>query len=247
VLEESPNYNHLTELRTRLIKIILIIIIGLMATFTYGDILVELLLSPLRTFFITTGEGKVIYTGLVDKILSQFQVSTLLSIVLTSPLWFYQIWKFVKPALYQKELKVVRPFIFIGFTLFCAGVYFGHFIVLPLLIKTFTEFGVSEISANINLKDYLLLTCKLMLLFGTIFQIPNLILLLRLIGVVDSEFLSKNRKYIYIGLTVASGIITPPDVLTMFMLLGPLIALYEFGILISWIFLSKSTKQEQSC
>ena len=241
-MQERSLTEHLEELRTRILRIVIIVVVGLMATFSYGDFFIEILLDPLRSFFLAESNGKIIYTGILDKILSQFQVSLWLSFVLTSPLWFYQIWKFIAPALYKNEVKVVRPFVMIGFVLFCVGVLFGHSVVLPVIIKTFAEFGVTKVDANINLKDYLILTSKLMLLAGVVFQIPNVILILRLLDIVDTKFLSINRRYVYVGFTVASAMITPPDVFTMVMLLAPLILLYELGIFISWIFIRAKKK-----
>ncbi len=238
-MDKKPIIEHLEELRLRMIKIILIIFFGILITFNYGDFFIELLLRPIRIFFLNSGSGQIIYTGLLDKILSQMQLSLWLSVVLTSPLWFFQIWRFIKPALLTKEIKIVRPLIIISFLLFCLGVFLGHAIVLPLLIKLFINFGVSNVNAFINMKDYLILSSKLILGFGILFQIPNIIIILRMTNIVSFSRLNSARRYAYVAFTILAAIVTPPDVFTMLLVLVPLIILFEIGLVLSFIMIRK--------
>ena len=105
---------HLEELRTTLIRCLIILFVGFFITYAVGDQISELLLAPLRDVLTGDNKGKIVYLGLLDKVLSQLQVSFWSSILLTSPLWFREVWKFIKPGLYDHELKAVRPFIGIG-------------------------------------------------------------------------------------------------------------------------------------
>lgn len=223
-------FEHLEELRSILIKIIIILGCSFFITYSYSDLITAFLLKPLRQALLTEG-GKVIYLGVLDKILTKFQVAFWTSIIISSPLWFYQIWKFIKPGLYQHEIKTVRPFIIIGFLLFITGIMFGYHIIFPFTFKALMNFGVDHVQANINLKDHLILTSKILVFLGIIFQVPNVLLILGFMGVVTKYSLQKIRRYVYLALAVISALITPPDVMTLLGLFIPLIILYEIGIL----------------
>ncbi len=206
-MQEKSIFEHLEDLRSTIMVIAIILVISFVITFSYGDFFCKFLLGPLRHTFVndlTIINGKIIYIGILDKVLSQFQVSLWVAIIISSPLWFYQLWRFIKPGLYKKEVIVVRPFIILSFILFCLGVSFGHYLVLPILIKTFAHFGVQNIQATINLKDYLVLSSKLLVLSGFVFQIPNVLLVIGLIGLVSEDMLRSNRRYVYLGFAIFS-------------------------------------------
>lgn len=221
--------DHLDELRARLIRVVIIVFLSFFVCYEYGPEITELLLKPLRDAMGT--EGKIVYLGLLDKILTQFQLSFWSAIIFSSPLWFYQIWLFIRPGLYDREVKVIRPFILVGFLLFCAGIAFGYFIVFPYTFKAFMSFGVSGIEANLSLSDYIVLAVKILLFLGILFQLPNILLILGFMGVVTKELMFKSRRYAIVASAVVSAIITPtPDVFTMSAVWIPMMLLYEIGI-----------------
>ncbi len=220
---------HLEELRTMVVRVAIILAVSFVVCYSQGEIIQEILLRPLRS---TLGdEGKVIFLGLLDKVLSQFQVAFYSSVILSSPLWFFQVWKFIKPGLYDYEQKAVRPFILVGFILFSLGVSFGYFIVFPLTFETLLQFGVGGVEATIGLKEYLVLSSKVLVFLGVIFQLPNVLLILGFMGLVTKQSLRNIRRYIYVGFAVVSAMLTPPDVITMLGLWLPLTVLFEVGIL----------------
>ena len=220
--------DHLSELRTRVIRIVLIIIATFFVCYHFGPQIQEFLLIPLKDAL--GSEGKVVFIQLLDKILTQFQLAFWSSIIVSSPLWFSQIWFFIKPGLYENEVKLIRPFLFLSFLLFWAGVCFGYYIVFPNTFEIFLNFGVQNIDATLNLKDYIVLSLKILVFLGIIFQLPNIILILGFMGVVDSKKLKQIRPYVVTGFAVLSAILTPPDPVTMLALLVPLAGLYELGI-----------------
>lgn len=223
---------HLEELRTTLVRIAIILAAGFLVTYGLGEHISEILLSPLRDALGSENAGgQIVYLGLLDKVLSHFQLAFWSDILLTSPIWFYQLWQFIKPGLYDYEVKAVRPFIFVGFVLFCLGVSFGYFLVFPLTFQTLMGFGVQNITATISLKDYIVLAAKVLVFLGLIFQLPNLLLILGFMGVVTKYSLRAMRQYIYVGFAVLSAFLTPPDVITMLGLWLPLVCLFEVGIL----------------
>jgi sec-independent protein translocase protein TatC len=218
---------HLAELRTRLIKIVFVLSLSFMICYSFGDVISEVLLRPLIKGL--GSHGKVVYLGVLDKVISQFQVGFWSSVLLSSPFWFYQLWMFIRPGLYEKEIKVVRPFILIGFILFTIGVLFGYFVIFPFTFETLMSFGVQDIEATIGLKDYLTLSIKVLLFLGLLFQLPNLILILGFIGVVTKPLLTQMRPYIYVFFAFLSAILTPPDVITLLCLWIPFVCLFEIG------------------
>lgn len=231
-MSEMSVIEHLEELRTTLIRCLIILFLGFFIAYAVGDQISEFLLVPLRSVLgAQESEGKIVYLGLLDKVLSQLQVSFWSSILLTSPLWFREIWKFIKPGLYAHELRAVRPFILVGFILFLLGVCFGYYVVFPFFFNTLINFGVEGVQATIGLKDYLILSSKILVFLGMMFQVPNALLILGFMGLVTKQSLRAWRKYVYVGMAVVAALITPPDVMTLMGVWVPLILLYEVGIL----------------
>lgn len=224
---------HLEELRSALIRVVLILAVSFVACYSFGDQISEALLRPLRGALggDPTADGRVVYLGILDKVLSQFQVALWTSIIVSSPLWFFQLWRFIRPGLYDHEIKKIRPFILVGFILFWLGICFGYFLVFPLTFQTLLNFGVANVSAMIGLKDYLVLASKVLVFLGLMFQLPNLMMILGFMGLVTKYSLRKMRRYVYVGFSILSAILTPPDVITMLGLWVPLIFLFEVGIL----------------
>ncbi len=219
---------HLEELRSTVIRVVFILLGAFVICYGQGEIIQEILLTPLRE---NLGEkGQVVFLGLLDKVLAQFQVAFYSSVILSSPFWFYQVWKFIKPGLYDYERKAVRPFLCVGFFLFSLGIAFGYFLVFPLTFQTLMSFGVGEVTATISLKEYLVLSSKVLVFLGMIFQLPNVLLILGFMGLVTKYSLRSIRRYVYVGFAIVSAMLTPPDVITMLGLWLPLTILYEVGI-----------------
>lgn len=239
---------HLEELRRTLLRVFVILIVTFFVSYHFGDLLSEILLKPLREVLREDKLGQVVYLGIFDKILSQLQVAFWSSVLISSPLWFIEVWRFVRPGLYETEAKVIAPFIFIGFLLFLAGVSFGYFLVFPLTFQVLMEFGVGDVAATISLKEYLVTTSKILVLLGLIFQLPNVLLILGFMGLVTKYSLRDKRRYIYVGFAVASAMITPPDPYTMMAMWLPMAGLFEIGIwgvsLIVHPWLERKTKRE---
>ena len=167
-MKEMSLTEHLTELRTRLIRIAIILIVGFGVCYSQGELIQDILLAPLRNAL--GSEGKVVFIGLLDKVLTQFQLAFWSSVIFSSPLWFRELWLFIKPGLYEKEIKIILPFVFLGFILFCAGISFGYFIVFKYTFETIMNFGVTNIEATISLKEYIVLASKVLVFLGILFN-----------------------------------------------------------------------------
>lgn len=229
-MKEMSMIEHLEELRSTLIRVMIIVIVTFVLSYSFGEYISEILLKPLRDVLADSGKGQIVYLGLLDKVISQLQLAFWSSAVLSSPLWFFEIWRFLKPALYDHESRVIKPFIFVGFVLFAIGVCFAYFVVFPLTFKLLLDFGVGDVSASISLKDYIVLSSQALLFFGVAFQLPNVALILGFMGLVTKYSLREIRPYVVTGFAVLSALMTPPDVVSMIVLWLPLIVLYELGI-----------------
>lgn len=228
-MKEMSLTDHLNELRHRLIRVAVLLILAFAVCYSQGEKIQNLLLSPLREALGET--GKIVFIGLLDKVLTQFQLAFWASIIFSSPLWFREIWLFIRPGLYDKEAKIIMPFIFLGFILFWLGISFGYFIVFPYTFETILGFGVQNIDATLNLKDYIVLASKALVFLGVLFQLPNIMLILGFMGIVNKENLKPAHRYVIAGFAVLSALLTPPDVITMMALWIPMVALYGVGIL----------------
>jgi sec-independent protein translocase protein TatC len=228
-MKEMSFVDHLEELRRSIINILIILSVGFFVAYGLGEQISEILLSPLREV-LRINHGTIVYLGLFDKVVSELQLALWADVILTSPLWFYQIWKFITPGLHSHEIKAIKPFLILGFFLFCLGVCFGYFVLFPFFFKLLIEYGVKDVYATIALKEYLISAVKVLFFLGIIFQVPNAILIMGLMGIVTKQSLRSIRRYVYVGLSVAAAVFSPPDVMSMVAIWIPLIVLYEVGI-----------------
>jgi len=150
-----------------------------------------------------------------------------------APFIFYQLWMFIAPGLYRREKKYVIPFVVASTILFVGGALFGYFVVFPFGFKFFIGFSNEFVKALPSVKQYFSFAIKLLFAFGVVFELPVVIFFLTKMGIVTPELLSRKRKYAILLTFVLAAILTPPDVITQCMMAGPLIILYEIGILVS--------------
>lgn len=227
--------DHLEELRTRMIRVLVILIVSFGVCYYFSNDIQEFLLTPLRSAI--GSSGKVIFTGLLDKVLAELQIAFWSCVFFASPLWFREAWLFIKPGLYESEVRAIRPFIFVGFLLFVGGVSFGYYVIFPFTFKTLINSGVANVEAMLNLQDYLLLSSKILVFLGILFQLPNVILILGFMGLVTKYSLRNMRRYLAVIFSVIAAVITPtPDILSMMCVWIPMMILYEIGILgVAWI------------
>ena len=224
-------WDHLEELRKTVIRIVAILGVTFIATSVYVDHITEWLLKPLRDSLHYTKSGIIVYHSIFEKAWVQVDVSIWWAIMISSPLWFYQIWRFIKPGLYHHEIRAVKPFMFLGLLLFLGGMAFGYYVAFPFGFKFLSMIGVGDVQANINLRDYISSSSMILLFLGFIFQFPNVLLILGFMGIVTKQLLRKFRRYVYVGLSILAAILSPPDVISMLSVWIPLIILYEVGVL----------------
>ena len=220
---------HLTELRTRLVRALYFIVAGFIISWIFSDKIFDVIRMPIAPFL---KEGGLVFTAPTDKLMAHLKISGLAGIILSCPFWFYELWKFVAPGLYQKERKWAYGFVTFGSILFLVGISFAYFLVFPMAFKYLLGFGGNTDSPMITIQEYISFFMTTSLVFGLAFEMPLVITFLGMIGVVDAKFLANKRRYAFMVLAVVSAIFTPPDVLSMLLMLVPMALLYELSILL---------------
>jgi sec-independent protein translocase protein TatC len=186
---------------------------------------------------------RLIFTNLPEMFFTYLKVAFLSGALLMAPFIFYQLWMFVAPGLYRNEKKLVIPFVVTSTILFLGGALFGYFVVFPFGFKFFIGFSNEYVKALPSVKEYFSFAIKLLFAFGIVFELPVVIFFLTKMGIVTPEVLRRKRKYAILLTFVLGAILTPPDVITQCMMAGPLILLYEIGILVS--VMARKKKEEK--
>lgn len=220
---------HLTELRVRLVKAAWAIAVATLLCWLFHNDLFELVRRPIVPYL---DVGGLVFTHPIDKFMAHLKVAVIFGVALSCPFWLYQAWQFVSPGLYAHEKKYSVMFIASGTILFAIGVSFAYFLVLPAAFQFLLRFGGTEDKAMITIGNHLSFVMTMMMVFGLAFELPLVIVVLGAIGLVDQKFLREKRRIMIVVLAVVSALVTPPDALSMLMLLVPLIVLYEISILL---------------
>ena len=220
--------DHLTELRDRLIRSLWAVALGGIICYMNKDLLFDLIRGPIAPFL---PEGGLIFTNPIDYFIAQVKVSVVSGLILSCPVWMYQIWNFVAPGLFAHEKKYSVIFIGSGIALFLTGVLFVYFLVLPTAFQFLLTLGGGVDKPMITINEYLSFFITTTLVFGAAFELPLALTLLGILGIIDQKFLREKRRFAVVGLAFLCAIITPPDALSMLLLLVPMCLLYEISII----------------
>lgn len=220
---------HLKEIRNRIAVSVLVLIVAFFACFAIIKPLAnELLMMGLNSGF------QYVYLSPSELLTSYFKLALILAIVITAPVLIFQVWGFIAPALTKEEKKAVRPALIGGIFFFCLGAAFSYFVALPFMIQFLVNFSQSDfIHSSISVASYLDFMIGMLLTFGLVFEEPMLAFVLTSLGVLTPQLLKAVRSYAIPVIFALAAIITPPDVVSQFMVAVPMIILYELSILIS--------------
>tara|TARA_A100001037_G_scaffold284673_1_gene291278 strand:+ start:1272 stop:1991 length:720 start_codon:yes stop_codon:yes gene_type:complete len=234
--DESPNemgfLEHLEELRWRLVKSLLAIVIGSALSFGYIDEILKFLLLP------TKNTSSAIYLQVLSvqgMFIIKWFISFISGFIIALPVLIYQFWKFVAPGLKVNEKKYAIPVVFFAFSSFIIGVSFGYFILIPFSLEFFSGISGGHVENNFSIQYYFSFLTWLLLGSGVIFQLPVVSLLLSVIGLLTPPFMRHYRRHAIIVILILSSFITPPDPVSMIIMAFPLIFLYEISIGVSWM------------
>ncbi len=235
--EGTSFVEHFTELRSRLIKSVVYLFILFVISYTFAENIYNFLVEPYADAVKDDGTNRrLIFTALHETFVTYLKVAFFTAFFIGSPIMLIQMWKFIAPGLYRNEKKALLPYLIATPVLFLLGGMLVYYLVMPLAIKFFLSF---ETSAQINslpiqledkVNEYLSLIMRLIFAFGLSFQLPVLLNLLARVGIVDSEYLIKRRKYVVVIIFAVAAVLTPPDPITQIGLGIPLLLLYELSI-----------------
>lgn len=221
--------DHLTELRDRLIKSVWAIAFTTAICFAFSEYIFNFVRYPVASYL---PGGGLIFTNPMDKFLAHMKISVVSGIILACPAWIYQVWRFIAPGLYAHEKKYSVAFVLAGVALFLIGVSFAYFVVLPTAFEFLFNFGGSVDKPLITITEYMSFFATMILVFGASFELPLIVVILGVLGLVTAQTLREKRRYAIVGMATIAAVVTPPDILSMMLLLIPMSLLYEVAILV---------------
>ena len=237
-------FEHLSELRKRIINSLYAIGIGAFVGVYLSQRFISLITQPmLKALSDAHLDAKLVYTHPAGYLNMVITLGVYIGIVLASPIVLYQVWLFVAPALYKHERSAVTGFLFSTVFLFLAGIAFGYFVTLPYVLRFLVSFK-GPVVPMISINEYFELSLLILLGLGLVFELPILIFFLSLFGIVTPKFLWQNFRYAILVIAVVAAIITPtPDAQTMLIFMLPMVALYFVGIAVSAAVVRRKKRQ----
>jgi len=231
--KELTLVGHLEELRERILKSALIVIIAAVCLYSFVDKVFLSLLKPV---------GKLVFIAPQEAFTTRIKIAVIGGLFASLPFLLYQAWRFISVGLKKRERKYILLFGPLSFIFFILGASFGYLIIVPIGLKFLLGFATDRIVPMISVSSYVSFVGMLTFVFGVVFELPLASLFLTKIGMVTPYFLSKKRRYAIVAVFIAAAIFTPPDVVTQVLMAVPLLALYELGIIFSRIVYRKNDK-----
>ena len=233
--------SHLIELRDRLIRCLVAIGIAFIPAMIYGADLYDFLAKPVLT---SLPEGsRMIATGVITPFLIPVKIAALAALLAVLPYVLYQVWAFVAPGLYAHEKRLVLPLVVSSTLLFLVGMAFCYYFVFGAVFSFINDFAPKSISVAPDIEAYFNFMLGMFLAFGIAFEIPVVVVVLAITGLVSIEQLREWRGYVIVGIFVIAAIVTPPDVVSQLALAIPMCLLYELGIVVAQVVV-RSRKQQ---
>lgn len=240
---EQPFFTHLVELRDRLLRVVLAVLIVFLALFYFANDLYHIVATPLLKE-LPTG-ASMISTKPAGTFFTPMKLAMMLSLFAAMPVILYQLWAFIAPGLYAHERKLVFPLLVASTILFYLGMAFAYFVVFPLMFQFFVAVAPEGVTVMTDISEYLDFILKILFAFGVAFEVPIVTILLVWTGVTTPDALAEKRPYIIVGAFVVGMLLTPPDVISQTLLALPMWALFEGGLFASRYFLRLKQQREE--
>ena len=236
VEEESRErlVTHLKEVRARVVVSLVAVLVGFGACYPFAGYFFDLLTAPVLAV-LPEGSAHLNYTGIVEPFFTYLKTAFIAALIFASPVVLYQVWAFVAPALYDNEKKIFFPLVFFSAILFYSGAYFAYGFIFPVGFEYLIKFAEGVVPV-LTMKEYFAISTKLMIAFGAVFQIPLVILVLSVLGVVTWQMLLKWWRFALLGSVIFGALLTPPDVISQLLMAVPMMVLYFAGVLVAYMF-----------
>jgi len=226
--QEMPLVSHLTELRSRLLRCVVAVLLLFGGLFYFAQDIYTIVSAPLRAYL---PEGAtMIATGVASPFLTPFKLTAWVALFLSIPVLLHQIWGFIAPGLYKHEKRIAMPLLVSSILLFYGGMAFAYFLVFPLIFHFFASVTPEGVAMMTDINEYLDFVLTLFFAFGVAFEIPVATFLIIWVGILDVETLKKSRPYVIVGCFVVGMVLTPPDIFSQTLLAVPMWLLFEVGI-----------------
>ena len=237
-------FDHLLELRTRLLRSVLGVLIVFCSLAYFAQDLYQYLALPLLS---TMPEGtQMIATDVASPFFAPFKLTIVLSMFIAMPYILFQVWSFIAPGLYRNEKRLIIPLMVGSTVLFYGGIAFAYFAVFPVVFSFFNSVAPEGVTIATDISSYLDFVLKLFFAFGAAFEIPIVIILLCWTGVTDTESLRKKRPYVIVGAFFVGMLLTPPDIISQTMLAVPMLLLFEIGLILASLYTKKGNDIEST-
>ena len=234
--------SHLVELRDRLLKSVLAVLIVFLCLFPWAKDLYAILAQPLLASL--PQGGQMIATDVVGVFLVPMKVALLVAFVIALPVVLYQVWAFVAPGLYAHERRLVLPLVVSSTALFIGGMAFAYFLVFPVVFQFMASIAPEGVAWMTDIEKYLSFVLTMFIAFGVTFEVPVIVVVLARVGIVSVAKMREARPYVVVGAFVLGAIFTPPDVISQLMLAIPLWLLYEVGLVVAGALVPAPDKEE---
>jgi len=230
--DKMPFMEHLGELRVRIMRALMALLVGLAIAFPFSQRVVDWLARPIQR-----SGNTLVFLAVTEAFWVQMKVALFLGLFIASPGILWQVWRFIEPGLHGHEKKYAVPFVLIGSLLFIAGGAFSLLIVTPSAITFLLSYARPGLQPMISIGNYIDFLLKFTLAFGAVFEVPLAMTLVARMGLVTAKQFARNRKYAILGAFIAGAILTPtPDMVNQTLMAGPIIILYELGIVAARVF-----------
>jgi sec-independent protein translocase protein TatC len=240
--DRMPFMEHLGELRTRIMRALYGLLAGTVIALPFSERIVDWLARP-----VTKLGYELVFTAPAEAFWVQMKVGLIAGVFVASPIILWQVWAFVAPGLHEHEKKYAIPFVLVGSLMFILGGAFSLFVVTPYALNFLLGYARPGLKPMITIQNHVDFLLKFTLAFGAVFELPLALTLLARMGVVTARMLSKNRKYAILGAFIAGAVLTPtPDAFNQTLMAGPLIILYEVGIVCARIFGRRPAPRSES-
>jgi sec-independent protein translocase protein TatC len=236
--------SHLVELRSRVMKASVAIIVVFLCLMPWAGQIYDLLAQPMMAAL--PAGSKMIATGVITPFLIPVKVTLLVAFVIALPWVLYQAWAFVAPGLYTHEKKLVAPLVISSSLLFIAGIAFCYFFVFGVVFKFVNDFAPASVSVAPDIDSYFGFVMTMFIAFGVTFEVPIVVIVLVRMGLVTVEKLKEIRPYVIVGAFVIAAIVTPPDIMSQLLLAIPLCLLYEVGLWVATLFVRVTRAPEET-